>query len=118
MTRSSPRSRKTGPTLPFRTSTGSWRTVPVGLPTSPSSPRSRRPARSSATVSEAVVEAHLKRRVERELGGRCEKLGGSVGIPDRLVILDRRRIWFVALKRPTGRLSLAQRAWALLLAEL
>lgn len=47
---------------------------------------------------EKTLEAYLCKKV-KSLGGKCLKLTGEVGIPDRLVILPGGRYIFVELKR-------------------
>lgn len=62
-------------------------------------------------TSESAVERHLIKRVH-EVGGMTAKITPVVaGIPDRLVILPGGKIRLVELKKPTGRLRPAQRAW-------
>lgn len=50
---------------------------------------------------ERTVEAHLVKRV-KALGGQCIKLvpASHAGLPDRLVLLPRGRVFFVETKRP------------------
>lgn len=52
------------------------------------------------TVSEKAIESRLKQRVT-ERGGLCFKFSspGTIGVPDRIVILNG-NIVFVELKRP------------------
>jgi hypothetical protein len=47
---------------------------------------------------EKTLEAYLCKKV-KSLGGKCLKLTGEAGIPDRLVILPGGRYIFVELKR-------------------
>ena len=59
-------------------------------------------------MQEKYLEHHLRNRV-RELGGIAYKLGGSLGLPDRLVLLTRGRMGFLETKTPEGSRSKAQR---------
>ena len=59
---------------------------------------------------ESSIEAMLVKRV-KERGGKCIKLTGYVGIPDRLVLMPGGRITFVELKTEIGKLSEAQIFW-------
>lgn len=56
-------------------------------------------------MKEAVVEAHLRKRI-RALGGECRKVTfpGHRGAPDRLVLLEGDVYW-VELKAPNGTLA-------------
>ena len=61
-----------------------------------------------------MLESTLERRfvnMVRKAGGRAYKFvsPGSLGVPDRIAILPRGRIWFVELKTETGRLSPVQK---------
>ena len=56
--------------------------------------------------------------LEKKLGERVKKLGGLslkwvnpwfTGVPDRIVLLPRRRIFFVELKSPNGKLTARQK---------
>lgn len=56
--------------------------------------------------------------LEKNLGERIKKLGGLslkwvnpwfTGVPDRIVLLPRRRIFFVELKSPNGKLTARQK---------
>ncbi len=59
---------------------------------------------------ESSTEKYLIREIER-LGGKCIKLIGYVGIPDRMVLLPGGRIIFVELKTEKGKQSKAQEIW-------
>lgn len=61
-----------------------------------------------------MLESTLERRfvnMIRKSGGRAYKFvsPGNLGVPDRIAILPRGRIWFVELKTETGRLSQVQK---------
>ena len=61
-----------------------------------------------------MLESTLERRfvnMVRKAGGRAYKFvsPGNLGVPDRIAILPRGRIWFVELKTETGRLSPVQK---------
>lgn len=61
-----------------------------------------------------MLESTLERRfvnMVRKSGGRAYKFvsPGNLGVPDRIAILPRGRIWFVELKTETGRLSQVQK---------
>ena len=61
-----------------------------------------------------MLESTLERRfvnMVRKAGGRAYKFvsPGNLGVPDRIAILPRGRIWFVELKAETGRLSPVQK---------
>lgn len=60
-------------------------------------------------MTEKNLERKLKKEVEK-LGGLCLKLvtPGFTGIPDRLILLPGGKVWFVEVKKPTGRLSTRQ----------
>ena len=51
---------------------------------------------------ESDIEKYLKRRVERDLHGRCWKWvsPGRRGVPDRIVLLPGGVVFFVELKAP------------------
>jgi len=69
---------------------------------------------------EKDIEKHLTKKV-KELKGRCLKwvCPGWAGVPDRMVLLPRGRIYFVELKREKGgRLSKLQEKWHEWLREL
>ena len=57
-------------------------------------------------MREKEIEKYLNQEVGK-LGGICKKWvsPGSRGVPDRIVILPRNRIYFVELKTPEGELS-------------
>ena len=59
---------------------------------------------------ESVIERKFVNMV-RKSGGRAYKFvsPGNLGVPDRIAILPRGRIWFVELKTETGRLSQVQK---------
>lgn len=62
-------------------------------------------------MRETAIEAHLTKRVIA-LGGLSVKLlPATAGIPDRMIILPRGRIFLIELKSPTGRLRPVQTAW-------
>ena len=64
-------------------------------------------------VLEKEIEAKLRDRVKRA-GGLCLKwvCPGWAGVPDRIVLLPRGRVYFVELKRPKdGKLSRRQEWW-------
>ena len=52
-------------------------------------------------TSEKDIETYLKRKVER-MGGKAYKFSspGTAGVPDRLVVLPGREMFFVELKAP------------------
>lgn len=61
-----------------------------------------------------MLESTLERRfvnMVRKAGGKAYKFvsPGNLGVPDRIAILPRGRIWFVELKTETGRLSQVQK---------
>lgn len=65
------------------------------------------------TILEKEIEGKLRDRVKQR-GGLCLKwiCPGWAGVPDRLVLLPRGRVYFVELKRPKdGRLSRRQVWW-------
>ena len=59
---------------------------------------------------ESVIERKFVNMV-RKAGGRAYKFvsPGNLGVPDRIAILPRGRIWFVELKTETGHLSQVQK---------
>lgn len=61
-------------------------------------------------MTEKALEKLFVRRV-KELGGITFKFTspGNVGVPDRIVITPKGRVWFVELKTKTGRLSKMQK---------
>ena len=59
---------------------------------------------------EAALEKSLNFRIKK-LGGKCIKLTGYKGIPDRLVLLPGRKAYFVELKTKDGELSATQWNW-------
>lgn len=68
-------------------------------------------------MRESAIERYLT-AMTKEKGGLSIKLGGYVGIPDRLIILPGPVLMFVELKTLTGRLSPLQRKWAAILTKL
>lgn len=65
------------------------------------------------TELEKDIERKLKDLVE-DLGGKCLKwtCPGWRGVPDRIVLMPRGRVYFVELKRPKGgKLSEMQKWW-------
>ena len=65
------------------------------------------------TTLEKDVEQRLVRLIKNH-GGLALKwvCPGWAGVPDRIVLLPGGRIYFVELKRPDGRPSELQKAWA------
>jgi hypothetical protein len=63
----------------------------------------------SRNIKESVVEKLLVQSV-RTLGGLCLKLNfiGTMGAPDRLVLMPGGRFYFVELKQTTGKLEPSQ----------
>lgn len=60
-------------------------------------------------LRESKIENYLKKEVEK-LGGMCLKFTSSVrGVPDRIVILPKNKIYFVELKQENGRESKLQK---------
>lgn len=60
---------------------------------------------------ETKLEQYFRHQV-RLLGGRCDKLiPSTAGMPDRLIVLPRGRIFLVELKTKTGALRPAQRLY-------
>lgn len=61
------------------------------------------------TKYEKVVERRLIDKIQ-DLGGLCIKMGywGVTGMPDRLIILPKGRIYFREVKTETGKLSKRQ----------
>lgn len=59
---------------------------------------------------EKEIEGYLKRRVEKELGGRALKFvsPGQCGVPDRIVLLPGARVVFVETKAPAKKLRILQ----------
>lgn len=66
---------------------------------------------------EAGLEQYFRFQVRKQLGGMVEKLTGRTGIPDRLVILPRGRIFLVELKTTKGELRPAQKVFMTKAAE-
>lgn len=65
------------------------------------------------TPLERDIEEKLRKKVEAR-GGKCLKwvCPGWAGVPDRIVLLPRARIYFVETKRPKGGvLSALQNKW-------
>lgn len=58
-------------------------------------------------MREREVELHLRRSVLK-MGGLCMKWTGSMGVPDRILILPEGRIIFVEVKTKGGKLSAIQ----------
>ena len=59
---------------------------------------------------EATMERELIRRAING-GGMAIKLVNYKGIPDRMVLMPRKQIFFAELKSDTGELSRAQEVW-------
>ena len=59
---------------------------------------------------EKQLEKYLRLRIE-ERGGVCMKFvsPGQDGVPDRIVVMPGRRVYFVELKTETGKLSRIQK---------
>lgn len=68
-------------------------------------------------MKESSIERYLTEMTKAK-GGLSIKLGGYVGIPDRLIILPGPVLMFVELKTLTGRLSPLQCKWAAMLTKL
>ena len=68
-------------------------------------------------MRESVLEKKLVAEVKRR-GGKCIKLVGYVGIPDRLILLPEAIAIFVELKTKQGKLSALQVHWGKLLTGL
>lgn len=64
------------------------------------------------TVLEREVEAKLRNTVN-SFGGMCLKwvCPGWAGVPDRIVLLPKGRIYFVELKRPRGGVLSSRQLW-------
>ncbi len=60
-------------------------------------------------VSESKIEIWLNNRIKK-MGGRSYKFvsPGNPGVPDRIYLLPNGRVYFVELKRLTGKLSNVQ----------
>lgn len=72
------------------------------------------------TPLEKEIEEKLTKAVKRR-GGLCLKwvCPGWAGVPDRILLLPRGRVYFVETKRPKGGvLSSRQRTWHRILARL
>ena len=72
------------------------------------------------TQLEKDLEAKLRKEIEKR-GGLCLKwvCPGWSGVPDRIILLPRARVYFVEMKRPKGgRLSAMQKWWRKKLAGL
>lgn len=61
-------------------------------------------------MKEITVEKYLTKKV-KEAGGICVKLGVYKGIPDRMLLLPKGKVYFVELKREDGILSSHQLKW-------
>lgn len=61
-------------------------------------------------MRERDIEEHLKEKIEK-LGGLCMKWSspGCTGVPDRIVFLPGGRVYFVELKRESGRVRARQK---------
>ena len=59
---------------------------------------------------ERDIERALVRWV-RQQGGRCPKLKGELGFPDRTILLPDSCALFVELKQPGGKVRKGQIAW-------
>lgn len=64
------------------------------------------------TVLEREVEAKL-RKVVNNYGGMCLKwvCPGWAGVPDRIVLLPKGRLWFIEMKRPRGGVLSSRQVW-------
>ena len=64
------------------------------------------------TVLEREVEAKLRKTVNG-FGGMCLKwvCPGWAGVPDRIILLPKGRIWFIELKRPRGGVLSSRQLW-------
>jgi hypothetical protein len=53
-------------------------------------------------MRESTIEKAFKKRVEKDLGGLCEKFlsPGKNSVPDRIVTLPGNRIFFAEIKAP------------------
>lgn len=60
--------------------------------------------------SEKATEAYLRERV-KALGGKAYKFvsPGNVGVPDRLIVLPKGRVFFAEIKSPKGVLTANQK---------
>jgi len=65
-------------------------------------------------VRESTLEKYLVAEVKKR-GGKCLKLVGYVGIPDRLILLPGGTAIFVELKTKQGKLSPLQVYWSKIL---
>lgn len=61
-------------------------------------------------IRESTIENYLCKQVKL-LRGQCIKLGGSVGIPDRMVLLPGRTMIFIEVKTLVGKLTPRQEWW-------
>jgi hypothetical protein len=68
-------------------------------------------------MKESTIEKYLVVQV-KTYGGYCIKLGGYVGIPDRMVLLPNGIVIFIELKTPIGNLSPLQKRWKQILEKL
>lgn len=56
---------------------------------------------------EKHIESYLM-KCSREIGGECWKWTGTLGVPDRIILLPGGRVIFVEVKQRSGRLSKMQ----------
>lgn len=63
-------------------------------------------------LRESRVEKYLVESVKKS-GGKCPKFSspGNRGVPDRIVLLPGRAVWFVEVKGSGGKLSRLQEKW-------
>lgn len=80
------------------------RSIEKSFPSSPT------PQKQERELLESTLERRFVNMV-RKAGGKAYKFvsPGNLGVPDRIAILPRGRIWFVELKTETGRLSQVQK---------
>ena len=65
-------------------------------------------------MRESTLEKYLVAEVKKR-GGKCLKLVGYIGIPDRLILLPGGIVIFVELKTKKGKLSPLQVYWSKIL---